>query len=138
MLGNNGDDTINGNRGNDALSGGSGNDVLRGGSGDDTLHGERGVDQLYGGAGADVFRFGNRGIYDTDVDQIFDFEKGETIDLDLVRASNLFVISRDEQIEVEVRDGSTFVRAAPGSDEFRDIVELVGVQVDKSDIGFIF
>lgn len=100
--GNNSDDHYYAGNGNDRLSGGSGNDDLYGADGDDQLNGESGSDDLfggigndtliggagsddlYGGLGNDTFKITNvleSGLTSTTRDHIFDFTKGDKIDL---------------------------------------------------------
>jgi Ca2+-binding RTX toxin-like protein len=84
IIGSDGDDTIDAKEGidqlragdgNDHLFGGEGNDYLYGENGDDKLYGQLGNDQLSGGAGVDTFYFSSS----FGVDQILDFENGESI-----------------------------------------------------------
>jgi len=66
------------------LIGNAGNNVLDGRAGDDTLTGGRGADSLYGGAGKDVFVFlttADSTVAASGRDTIFDFTKGDRIDL---------------------------------------------------------
>jgi Ca2+-binding RTX toxin-like protein len=77
IIGNEGANTLKGAGGNDTILGGDGADTLYGGAGSDSIDGGRGDDDLYGNSGADRFVFSNG--YGFDV--IFDFGKGDTIDL---------------------------------------------------------
>lgn len=75
---------ITGNGGRNTLDGAAGNDVLKGGGGADRLVGGLGSDDLYGGSGKDLFVFET--IRDSTIpaagrDTIFDFAKGDRIDL---------------------------------------------------------
>ncbi len=66
------------------LIGNTGNNVLDGRAGEDTLTGGRGADSLYGGAGKDVFVFlttTDSTVAASGRDTIFDFTKGDRIDL---------------------------------------------------------
>lgn len=82
--------TLDGGAGIDILTGGTGDDLLKGGSDNDTLIGGLGMDKLYGGSGSDIF------IYETlqdstpgksGRDTIFDFSKGDRIDVSAIDAS---------------------------------------------------
>lgn len=87
--GGNGDDYLSGGTGIDALTGGMGNDDLYGDDGDDTLIGGAGSDDLYGGLGNDTFKITNvleSGLTSTTRDHIFDFTKGDKIDLSAIDA----------------------------------------------------
>ena len=77
------------------LIGNAGNNVLDGRAGEDTLTGGRGADSLYGGAGKDVFVFlttADSTVAASGRDTIFDFTKGDRIDLRPIDA-NLKVAS---------------------------------------------
>ncbi|MCJ8052799.1 putative Ig domain-containing protein [Shinella curvata] len=66
------------------LVGNTGNNVLDGRAGDDTLTGGRGADSLHGSAGKDVFVFlaaTDSTVATAGRDTIFDFTKGDRIDL---------------------------------------------------------
>lgn len=83
-------DKLFGGAGNDIFEGGKGNDILKGGAGDDSLNGGVGFDDLYGGAGKDVFVFKSvkdLGLSKTATDTIFDFTRGDRIDLSAIDAS---------------------------------------------------
>lgn len=76
--------TITGNNGKNTLDGDKGNDTLKGAAGEDKLVGGLGADDLYGGSGKDIFVF--KSAADSTVlmsgrDTIFDFAKGDRIDL---------------------------------------------------------
>ncbi|MEA3535441.1 hypothetical protein [Rhizobium sp. CC-YZS058] len=84
-------DVIVGNDGSDKLYGGNGNDMIYGNAGKDLLHGGMGADKLFGGADADTFLFKN--IKESTVaasgrDTIYDFEKGDHIDLRAIDANS--------------------------------------------------
>lgn len=91
ITGGNGSDYLTGFAGNDTLIGNAGNDVLKGGTGNDKLYGGAGADKLYGEQGADIFIF--KSIKDSTVaksgrDTIFDFAKGDKIDLSAIDANS--------------------------------------------------
>ena len=72
------------------IVGNSGNNVLNGQAGNDTLTGGRGADDLYGGSGKDVFVFlssADSTLASSGRDTIFDFTKGDRIDLRTIDAN---------------------------------------------------
>lgn len=82
------DDKIKGSTGDDVLIAGKGEDRLFGQDGDDKLFGQKGRDQLDGGEGTDRLNGGGgKDVYvfsDTPgdgIDQIVDFQSGETLRL---------------------------------------------------------
>ena len=79
-----GDDTYDGISGtvNGTVFGNEGNDTLIGGSANDVLNGGVGNDLLTGNSGADIFAFGSEIFQDglQDVDQITDFDAGDSFD----------------------------------------------------------
>lgn len=79
LIGENGNDTIYGGDGNDTVVGNVGNDILYGGAGNDTIDGGAGRDKMWGGEGRDVFVFRQEVITNRDLDEIFDFKRGEDI-----------------------------------------------------------
>ena len=81
------DDTYLGNPGDDLIYGGAGNDSLNGGDGSDALYGNEGSDALTGGLGIDTFHFDAAPTAQGDVDQITDFQLGES-----VRVSNVTLL----------------------------------------------
>lgn len=87
IQGGSGDDRLNGGGGRDHLLGGAGTDRLSGGDGADVLTGGKGRDLLTGGAGNDRFVFDD-GDFGTRTaagcDRIFDFTRGDRIDLSAV------------------------------------------------------
>ena len=72
---------MDGGGANDVLVGGGGLDSLTGGSGDDTLTGGAGFDKMGGGAGADTFVFAasESGVVIGAIDQILDWEAGDSL-----------------------------------------------------------
>lgn len=83
VTGTNAANTLKGASGVDVTKGLAGNDTLYGYAGNDTLNGGKGFDKLYGGAGADTFTFttGDSAKSRAAADTIFDFTKGDSIDL---------------------------------------------------------
>jgi Ca2+-binding RTX toxin-like protein len=78
LFGGDGDDLCRGGGGNDRIQGNAGNDTLLGDAGDDTLNGGAGDDIVSGFVGIDEFIFGPG----SELDQIFDYETGENVDLE--------------------------------------------------------
>jgi len=81
LIGSGGDDTLIGGLGNDILEAGGGGDILYGGAGNDILDGGGARDLLYGGAGNDTFLFGPGSWHSRYPDEIFEWNKGDKIDL---------------------------------------------------------
>lgn len=143
--GGSGNDVIFGNGGDDSLSGGTGNDTIYGGFGVDTLIGGDGVDLIVagqedlvlGGTGIDRFvlnasdfvaDLGNslnaQGVNDSEVVQILnilDLERGETIQLVGVGASN------EAEVTTDTATGQTLIKI-----DGRDFAQLNGVS--ESDV----
>lgn len=89
--------------GDDVLTGNAGDDRLTGGAGDDRLAGGAGVDALIGGAGHDTFVFNTALAFDTNVDNIGDFDvTSDVIELD----SDVFAFGADWGTQV-VYDAQT-------------------------------
>lgn len=102
LLGDSGNDHLYGGRGRDRIEGEDGHDHLYGGSGNDRLYGGYGNDHLYGGSGNDKLYGGTNQINghgnDTfhfdyslagDKNTIFNFERGDRIDLSVLLDSYL-------------------------------------------------
>ncbi len=93
---------MTGNGGRNTLDGAEGNDTLRGGDGDDRLIGGLGSDNLYGGAGKDIFVLNtvqDSTLSATGRDTIFDFVKGDRIDLRTI----------DARVGTSANDAFTFI-----------------------------
>ncbi|HTO31063.1 MAG TPA: hypothetical protein VL202_07805 [Pararhizobium sp.] len=91
VRGQRGADKLYGGKGNDVFEGGDGKDRLSGGAGNDHLDGGAGQDDLYGGTGKDRFIFKSAkelGTSKTATDTIFDFSKGDVIDLSAIDANS--------------------------------------------------
>ncbi len=89
ITGSSGADTLIGGAGANVLTGGDRNDVLQGDAGNDTIYGGSGADDLYGGAGKDIFVFKSTAdstVTSSGRDTIFDFLKGDRIDLKSIDA----------------------------------------------------
>jgi Ca2+-binding RTX toxin-like protein len=86
ITGSGGNDTLSGDIGNDILEGAGGSDILYGGAGNDILDGGGARDIVYGGAGNDVFRFGPGSWHSQYPDEIFEWNKGDKIDLSSIDA----------------------------------------------------
>jgi hypothetical protein len=141
VFANNGSDTLHGNRGNDVLYGESGNDrllgqkghdVVAGGQGNDLLMGHLGKDKIEGGQGvdtldggfdkeADVFLFNHRNDSSVNApDILWNFRKGDLIDLDLVSGPQLG-FSKDGAAA-----HSVWVKEAPKAGGIKVMVDVNG------------
>lgn len=99
--------------GNDRVFGGAGDDHIEGGAGADRINGGAGHDRMWGGAGADVFEFKSVGESPNGLacaDEIFDFAKGDMIDVSAIDANasksgnQAFVLDTDSVFSVgEIR-----------------------------------
>ena len=88
LVGSSGRNQFYGTAGANRLEGGAGADHLEGRGGNDVLVGGRDYDTLFGGAGADIFIFNaaNETAVGAGRDRIYDFARGDKIDLSAIDA----------------------------------------------------
>ncbi|WP_436796667.1 putative Ig domain-containing protein [Comamonas kerstersii] len=112
-------DLLDARGGNDRLLGRGGNDTLIGGSGNDVLDGGAGNDDLRGGTGADTYRFGRGDGHDTIIEDSWQQNETDRIELKVgvlpsdvrlerVRTVNGWQVSDD--LKITIRDtGETLI-----------------------------
>ncbi|WP_231731288.1 putative Ig domain-containing protein [Lampropedia cohaerens] len=112
-------DLLDARGGNDRLLGRGGNDTLIGGAGNDVLDGGAGNDDLRGGAGADTYRFGRGDGHDTIIEDSWQQNETDRIELkagvlpsdvrlERVRTVNGWQVSDD--LKITIRDtGETLI-----------------------------
>ncbi|MBX2834961.1 MAG: type I secretion C-terminal target domain-containing protein [Micavibrio sp.] len=125
--------------GADTLIAGQGNDYLYGEGGDDILAFGMGLDHAYGGSGSDMFYLDytflhdglNLKMFDTLVDQIYDFDAGEgdTINIhDLLQQYDPLADAIDDFVRLVDNGGNTEIQADidGGGDNFVTYALIVG------------
>ena len=112
-------DLLDARGGNDRLLGRGGNDTLIGGAGNDVLDGGAGNDDLRGGTGADTYRFGRGDGHDTIIEDSWQQNETDRIELkagvlpsdvrlERVRTVNGWQVSDD--LKITIRDtGETLI-----------------------------
>lgn len=98
-------DTINGGAGNDTIFGQGGDDIINGGADNDTINGGVGNDIIDGGSGDDTYVYDANSAVDSFIDQILNFEAGETFVFD-----GLGVVAAGDITIVDSGDGDAAIQ----------------------------